>query len=404
MLTTCGKRRLGEVLAGAVLAAGLLQSGQVLAQSFGQNRTSPGGRQFPSWQREPDSSVPPPFPEARPGRHEVAFSLALDAPAAGLAQLGDGSLAVALLDGRLQRFDLGGVLLDELDLAAGQPDALVGAGRLAVVAAGPVLAGYGPDGLAWRLELPAAPAWTPVHRTAGLVVTSRDGLARLLAPSTGAIRWEAAVGESASCGPAQVGDLLVWGTGDGRLIARAAADGASRWSVEVGDSVSAVGADPSSVYFAASGRTGRSKRGKGPFLGRLAVAGAPEPVVEWRARVGGESVVEPLLLGRVVAFACHDGYLHALRRSDGGLAWRTDLPARTLTPPRLVGGRLDAVLPLTGWVVAVAADNGAVMGWMELPDRDETFVGAPVLTGGYTVAATSFGRLVALRWTYDESG
>ena len=89
------------------------------AQSAGYKRRSAGGRDFPSWEREEDPGEAKPLPSARQGRHVVELSIALDEPATGVVKLPDGSLLVALLDGRVQRFSLEGAesLIPLLDLA-----------------------------------------------------------------------------------------------------------------------------------------------------------------------------------------------------------------------------------------------------------------------------------------------
>ena len=370
------------------------------AQSAGYNRRSANGRDYPSWERELDSSIPVPLPTARQGRHVLDLSIPLELPATGVVRLLRGGLVVPLVDGRVQVVDLEGKTLAEVEIGDGEPWAPLANRETALVAAGSTVVSVGLEGEVWRAALPAKAAWAPVLRPAGLAVTLEDGRRLLLDPETGRTLWTAEAEGSLSCGPAQCGGLLVWGTSDGRLVARQASDGSASWNEEVGDEIATINADESSVYFVGRGRTGRSKRAKGPFVGRAAVS-AKGAEVKWRSRVGGSSSIEPFLLGPVVAFACHDGYLHAHERGDGRLAWRTDLPARLGASPRLVGGRLEVLLPLTGWAVSVAADNGAVMGWTQLEDEDETFVGPVALTNGYTVAATSFGRLVGLRWEYE---
>ena len=81
--------------------------------------------------------------------------------------------------------------------------------------------------------------------------------------------------------------------------------------------------------------------------------------------------------------------------------WRTDLPARAWHAPLMAGGRLEFVLDQTRLLVVLEADNGAVLGWSELSDEDEIFVGPAAWAGNVTVAATSLGRLVMMRWEWD---
>lgn len=386
-------------MAAGLALLGLLWPLSAGAQSVGHNRRSAGGRDFPSWETEDDSERTQPLPAARQGRHVLDLSIPLDLPASGVVRLEDGSLLVALLDGRVQRFSLEGEKLSEVTLPDEDPLAPFISGPLGLIVAGQTLTAVDAEGVAWTLELGGSPAHRPVMTRVGLAITLDDGRVSLVDTESGERRWSATV-EGASCGPTQSGELLAWGTSSGHVVGLRAGDGSQLWSVAVADTVASVGADEGSIYFSAKGETGRSKKSRGPFVGRLSVSGK-RPEIEWRSRVGGVAAIAPMILDEVVAFACFDGYVHAHERESGRLVWRSDLPARVTVPPRLFGGRLDYLLPLTGWAVALAADNGGVMGYTELPDPDETFIGRPLLAGGYTIAATSFGRLVGLRWEYE---
>ncbi len=389
-------------LVAALLLLGLLWPVTADAQSAaGNKRRSANGREFPSWEREDDSADTHPLPIARQGRHVLYLSIPLDGPTTGVVKLDDGSLLVVLLDGRVQRFSTEGELLSEVALPVDDPLAPLASGSRGLIAAARSVTAVDAEGVAWTLELAASLAFRPVVTPAGLSITLEDGSVGLVDPETGRRLWDATI-EGASCGPTQSGERLAWGTNDGRIVALGTSDGSELWTVSVADSVASVGADESSVYFSGKGETGRSKKSRGPFVARLSITGR-RPEVAWRSRVGGISEIAPMPLDEVVAFACFDGYVHAHLRRSGALAWRTDLPARVTVPPRLFGGRLDYLLPLTGWAVAIAADNGGLMGYTELPDPDETFVGSPVLAGVHTIVATSFGRLVGLRWEYEGS-
>jgi hypothetical protein len=393
------RNALGSRSLALLVVFGLLAPLIAEAQSGGYKRRSANGREFPTWEGEDELDLKRPLPQARQGRHVVDLSIPLDEPASGVVRLSDGSLLVALLDGRVQRFSLGGEQLSELSLADAGPSAPIAWGPFGLVVAGRTLSAVGAEGLAWELELEETPVRRPVLTRAGLAITLPDGRVSLVDPESGRVTWSVPV-EGAACGPAQSRNLLVWGTGDGRLVGLDAADGSQRWEVAVADSIASVGADEESVFFSGTGETGRSRKSRGPFVARLSVAGK-QPRVAWRSRVGGSAVIALMPIDEVVAFACFDGYVHAHVRGNGALAWRTDLPSRVTEEPRLFGGRLDYLLPLTGWAVAIAADNGGVMGYTELSDPDETFIGPPVVAGGYTIAATSFGRLVGLRWEYE---
>lgn len=83
------------------------------AQSVGYNRRSANGRDFPTWETEDDSTLVVPLPQARQGRHVLELSIPLDVPASGVVKLDDGSLLVALVDGRVQRVSIEGELLSD---------------------------------------------------------------------------------------------------------------------------------------------------------------------------------------------------------------------------------------------------------------------------------------------------
>ena len=160
------------------------------AQS-GYHRRSANSRDFPSWEREVDTSIPPPMPTAREGRHVLERSIELAGPPAGVVRLGDGALVAGLRDGTVQVVSLEGEVLETIDLGAEILHAPLVFRDTALVTAGSLLVAIASSGEIWRASLPAPPSFRPVLRPAGHALTLADGSAQLFDPDTGARLWSA---------------------------------------------------------------------------------------------------------------------------------------------------------------------------------------------------------------------
>ncbi|MEM7248463.1 MAG: PQQ-binding-like beta-propeller repeat protein [Acidobacteriota bacterium] len=357
---------------------------------------------FPSWKRDVDRSAPHPLPEGPEGRVELELSLALPGVATGLVVLPDDTLVVPLRSGRLLRMDLrGGVSADDgLPGPVAHPPARALDGS-AVVLAGDSACRVDLYGMAWCRPLAAAPVEAP-RVTPGLVhVALSDDRWVALDVESGEVRFEVALPGGLTAGPVTWGDRFIVGTGGGELVV-ADAGGGIVDRREVGEAVDELTRDRADLYLIAQGPTGRYAKDRGPFLARWQLrSGGLAPRSRWRLRVGGGSSTPPMVLDDRVLVASHDGYLRAVTGRKGRPSWEADLPARVLHPPVRRGGRLEFVLAPTGLMVVSSTRNGALLGWKGLSDEDEFFVGPAVELGGVTLAATSFGRIVGLSWTFQ---
>ena len=374
------------------------------AQAYTPNRRSTDGTHFPSWERDVDPAEIDPVPSGKPGHYKAVFAVEVGGTPLGVVAVPGGTFAALLQDGSTAWIDGAGVVTHGASLAsaAAFPPAMVG--ERIVAASVDTVALVGRDAVAWSstdaAPLTVAPA---VLGEAGVLACRKDGLVQALDASTGTIRWTANLGADVGCVPAVLPGVAVLGLVSGRVVALDAASGAELWHAELGQRIDALGVDARSAWASSTGASNRT-HDVGAFVARLALGEGGRKLrgdVAWKLRTGGACALPPLLLGDLVAFACEDDYVHVIGGRKGTKGWRTDLPARPGGTPLLAGERLDVVLPLTGWVVALQADNGAVMGWTGLPDEDETFVGSATWAANLTVSGTSLGRVVALSWEWD---
>lgn len=402
MTSLSGRSARPRLLVWGVLAA--LLAAEALAQSRPRRRTA-GGRDFPSWEGDVDSSVPEPLPVAPTGEYSIAVSVAIGGVATGVATLSDGTLAAVRDDGHVVFLSAAGRRAGEVAGPSAATWPPVALGRAVLAADDAELAAVSPAGLAWTVSLPSPLSSRPVHAGPGLWLARADGVVALLDPVSGEPRWETDVGARPTTSVSWRPGLVVVGLDGGEVIGLGDEDGNERWRLGVADAVDAVTVTTRSVFAAGTGLAGRSRWSRGPLAMRIALGAdgrpaAPRP--RWRLRVGGATRTPPVLLGPLVAFPTWAGYVHAVEREKGRQGWRTDLPARALHPPVRSGGRLDFVLARTGWVVGLAAQNGAVMGYFELVDDDEIFVGPAARSGGLTFGATSLERVVGLSFAAEQ--
>ena len=230
-----------------------------------------------------------------------------------------------------------------------------------------------------------------------------DGSAELRDLATGDLAWRAQLPAAASAEPAPLPGVLLHGCADGAVVAVDRETGEVLWSKVVGDSVDSLTADERSAWLVTHGKTGRTARDRGPYGARLKLrdGGRAAGGLKWKLRLGAAAQQRPLLTAEWVAFHTHDGFVRAVHRRRGTPGWRTDLPGRAPRAPVRTGGRLDFVIPLTRVLVALAPQNGAILGWTQLPDEDEAFVGGGATHDGLTLSVTSFGRVVGFAWRPD---
>lgn len=366
------------------------------------SRRTAGGGDFPTWEREVSADERNPLPEGPPGRYVPAWTLDLGSRPVGAASLGGGGILVALAGGDLRIVGADGVVTREIASEGAISIPPVGAGGMALVVASGRLLGVTGDGIAWR-SAAEPPIVRPPAPGDGCAFVVREG-GRLDRVSTrdGATQWSASVDGAVGAGPSCSGRLVAVGAG-GDVVGYDAATGALAWRKTLGDRVDSVLVTPLAVHASGAGNAARSRGTVAPIVGGLTLRRGLEPAGDfWRLRVGGACVAQPLALDDLVAFTCADGYVRAVDRRKGVGGWRTDLPARDDVAPVLTGSRLELVIPQSPHAVSLAADNGAVLGWVTLPDEDETFVGTAAVHAGITAACTSLSRLIGWRWEWES--
>ncbi len=400
-------RRPGGVTA-LLLACGVLAclAESILAQSSarGTNRSTAsrrtaGGGDFPTWERDVPSDEREPLAQGRPGRYVPAWTADLGAVPTGAVAVGHAT-AVALEDGRVIFFDADGSRLGEQRAGPAIAGVPVAADPWVIVSTGTGVAAVGLGSVAWATS-GGAPV-TSLAASRGRVFVARGEQVEALDVADGTVLWQAAVGAAISAGPSPAGRAVAVGAG-GNVIALDVGTGRESWRLAVGERVDSVRLSEHHVHAAGVGRSGRSKDITPIVAGSELRRRDGAPGRPWRLRVGATCEAEPLLVDRFVAMACADGYVRAIDRDDGTAGWRTDLPVAMSLPPRQSGGRLDCVIPNSRTAVALAADNGAVLGWVTLPDEDETFVGTAAIARGVTATPTSLGRLLGWRWEWSEA-
>ena len=378
-------------------------SGRSTSRAKGGRHTT-SGKDFPSWERDVATGEGAVLPRGRPGHYVPETALDLGGMPIGVTALSGGSFAVALAEGGVTFVDAAGKKTGEIATPACTLPP-VGLDGSALVASAATLRRVAPSGVLWTHDAAAPLAVVPVQGHSVIACALEDGGLEVLDATTGHLEWTSSLGSTAAAPPRILRAVIVAALTDGSVVGLDIASGAELWRTSVGESAHALMADETAAWVAGRGRSSRTKA-VAPVIARIPLEDGGRRLVSggrnWRLRVGGDCVATPILLDDVVAFTCHDGYVHAVDRTKGVGGWRTDLPARTRHQPLLAGGRLDFVLDQTPYVVALEPDNGAVLGWSELSDEDEVFTGPAAWAANVTVAGTSLGRLVLLSWEWDE--
>lgn len=365
------------------------------------SRRTAGGGDFPTWEREVESDERSLLPEGRMGRFVPAWTADLGAVASGVAVAGGSVFVVPLESGTIRLLALDGTEIAVVEGGGRVVQPPVAAGRLALVAAGERVVAVTGEGLAWRSEAAARIVHPPAFAGQAAYVAREGGTIERLSAADGTRVWSVAVGAEIGAAPSASGAVVVVGVG-GEVVGLDAATGAERFRLPLGDRVDSVLVTESMLYASGFGPSGRT-RDVTPLMAGWSMAPNGRPGGRpWRLRVGGTCSTTPSALDQHVTFTCSDGYVRSIDRRKGVGGWKTDLPAWSTASPVVSGSRLDFVIPQSRHAVALQADNGAVLGWVTLPDEDETFVGTAAGAGGITASATSFARLVGWRWEWEE--
>jgi outer membrane protein assembly factor BamB len=162
----------------------------------------------------------------------------------------------------------------------------------------------------WRQAFPAAIKAGPVVVGDLLIVARNDGVVTALDRHSGRERWRFNTGGEILGTPACSGELLVFGSGDGKVYALNR-DGKRRWAFDAGLPVYGwplIAGD--TVFIGDNG-------------GRMYALKLADGKPRWtfaRADYGIES--RPVLWDDLVVFGAWDGYLYAVGRDDGKLRWK----------------------------------------------------------------------------------
>ena len=369
------------------------------------SRNTAGGGDFPTWEREVDSDERSRLPEGPPGRFVPAWTADLGSPATGVAALGGDLLVAPLADGRIRTLHADGTELRTEEGGGRITLPPVEAGALVLVAAGERLVAVSRNGIAWRSEPGGRIVHAPARSDDAAFIAREGGTLQAVRVADGSTAWSVALGGESACAPSVAGPLVVIGLG-GDVVGFDGSSGAEKFRLPLGDRVDSVTASTTTLLAAGLGRSGRS-RDVTPVVAGWDIRGrdAMPSGRPWRLRVGGSCPAGARMLDDLAVFTCADGYVRAIDRRKGVGGWKTDLPQASTAGPVVSGSRLDYVIPQSRHAVALQVDDGAVLGWVTLPDEDETFVGTAAGAGAITAAATSFSRLVGWRWEWiDEEG
>jgi outer membrane protein assembly factor BamB len=191
-----------------------------------------------------------------------------------------------------------------------------------------------------------------------VVVGSGRGRVRGLRVRRGRLRgvrikklWEAAVGSDVSSSPSAAGQRIFIHSAAGHVLCLDATDGAVRWKLDVGGVRAATG--PGGVRLAAEHfldstaavHDGNLFLGAGAEVVALGLNGS----IRWRAEAGSTVASSPAVAYGLVFVGTMGGEVLALDESNGRRVWKHDMRASVLSSPTVADGYL-----------LVGANNGTV--------------------------------------------
>ena len=162
----------------------------------------------------------------------------------------------------------------------------------------------------WQKVFPAAVKAQPVITGDKLIAARTDGVVTTLDRSTGRELWSFSTGGEILGTPAWSGKAVVFGSGDGKVYA-VDDSGKARWTFDAGLPVYGWPLiDDGTVYIGDNG-------------GRMHALDLKTGAERWTFSRADYSIeCKPCLWNDLVVFGAWDGYLYALRRSDGKLEWK----------------------------------------------------------------------------------
>ena len=244
-----------------------------------------------------------------------------------------------------------------------------------------------PDGTLWGMAPGSGSArWKAETHVAGAlpaglgedaVFVGGEGLVALDAAS-GRVRWTADPAPRVSAPPVAWGKWVFVPEQDGTLRCREAATGKQVWAF------SSKGALRSAPVVDEVGQ--RLMAGTGDR--RLLALRLTDGHKRWTWKIGAEVQAVPAIFEDKVLFATHEDVLYALKRGGGNLVWLAPLPSRPLSAPLLAqGAALVACYgtrPKESFVVGFDARTGRRLGDLKTPSE---LAAPPILVGSGLVVA-----------------
>lgn len=225
---------------------------------------------------------------------------------------------------------------------------------------------------------------------ASQVKCDKCGWLRPVRAAQSALMWQAEVGGKAISLLTTSG-LVCLGTTEGEILALRARDGRAIWRSEIGDSIV----------------SGQMAVWNHLLIVGLHHGGMPEPQSllaldlrsgreVWRFSTVALALSSPLVTDGIVYFTSSDGYLFALRASDGKQIWKSEKIGSNWSPaaPAKGSGRIF-IGTEDRFVLAFDARTGK-RSWTFSGPSDTCFVVSPTWTEGFLFAASRDGLLYAL--------
>ena len=166
--------------------------------------------------------------------------------------------------------------------------------------------------VAWRRDLPAAIKAGPVVAGDLLMVAGTDGVVRGLDKRDGSEKWTYQAAAEILGTPALADGFIVFGDGEGGIHAVNVATGQPRWQVTADQPVYGTPLIADGVAYL------------GDNGGKLHAIDLADGKTKWTfARADYTIESQPAVFGDYIVFGAWDGYIYALNRADGSLAWKS---------------------------------------------------------------------------------
>ena len=245
-------------------------------------------------------------PQIRPSVNSIRYEVTLDGEVVPISEGARGVLQVPAAD-----LDMGGhVLFLRATDAEGQRFYGMASSRF-----------YFNDlsvNIGWVRNLPASVTAAPITYGDPLrvIVGETGGALRAIRSNNSEQMWEFDAGGPIIGSLSHEDDAILFGSGDGNVYCVAADQGVLEWKYTAGCPVHGVASlTDDTVYI-------------GDVLGRLhaidMILGEPKWVYE---RAGGSIECRPAAWGEFVVFTAWDGFMYAVHRKDGRLAWKAKTPS-----------------------------------------------------------------------------